>query len=115
MTRQRDQKHRRNQKAQKLRGKLLMAVSAVVLLMAAWVVIGRQIMMMVPDYRHDLETLIEARINTPLEIETLSGHMDGATPVFVFENVRLPIQGSETPLIIERVELSVDIISSLVN
>ncbi|MDF1781614.1 MAG: YhdP family protein [Alcanivoracaceae bacterium] len=115
MTRQRDQKHRRNQKAQKLRGKLLMAVSAVVLLMAAWVVIGRQIMMMVPDYRHDLETLIEGRINTPLEIETLSGHMDGATPVFVFENVRLPIQGSETPLIIERVELSVDIISSLVN
>ena len=97
----------------RLRARLLFTVSAVVLLLAAWVVIGRQLMLRVPDYRPQLEALVEQRINTPLEIESMSGYMDGAVPVFVFENVRLPAQEGTAPLQIGRVELSVDVLASL--
>src|SRR5690606_20794651 len=97
----------------RLRARLLFTVSAVVLLLAAWVVIGRQLMLRVPDYRPQLEVLVEQRINTPLEIESMSGYMDGAVPVFVFENVRLPAQEGAAPLQIGRVELSVDVLASL--
>jgi uncharacterized protein (TIGR02099 family) len=109
---------------------LLVAVSIVVLLMAAWIVIGRQLMLRVPDFRQDLEVLIEERIRTPLEIGSMSGYMDGATPVFVFHDVRLPTALVETdqaneagltnaegeataPLHIGRVEISIDVLSSI--
>lgn len=97
----------------RLRARLLVTVSVVVLLLAAWVVLGRQLMLRVPEYRQQLELLVEQRINTPLEIESMSGYMDGAVPVFVFENVRLPAQGITAPLRIGRVELSVDVLASL--
>lgn len=97
----------------RLRARLLVTVSVVVLLLAAWVVLGRQLMLRVPDYRQQLELLVEQRINTPLEIESMSGYMDGAVPVFVFENVRLPAHEGTAPLQIGRVELSVDVLASL--
>ena len=97
----------------RLRARLLVTVSVVVLLLAAWVVLGRQLMLRVPEYRQQLEMLVEQRINTPLEIESMSGYMDGAVPVFVFENVRLPAQEGTAPLQIGRVELSVDVLASL--
>jgi len=97
----------------KVRARVLMLVAVLVLLMTVWVVLGRQVMRLVPDYRHDLEQLVEARINTPLEIGALSGHMDGATPVFVFEDVRLPSAGDAAPLHIGRVELTVDVLASM--
>ena len=97
----------------RLRARLLVTVSVVVLLLAAWVVLGRQLMLRVPEYRQQLEMLVEQRINTPLEIESMSGYMDGAVPVFVFENVRLPAQEGAAPLQIGRVELSVDVLASL--
>ncbi len=90
-----------------------MLVAVLVLLMTAWVVLGRQLMQLVPNYRHDLEQLVEARINTPLEIGALSGYMDGASPVFVFDNVRLPSAGESAPLHINRVELTVDVLASV--
>lgn len=124
--RQKSPKH----SAHKARTRLLVAVSIVVLLMAAWIVIGRQLMLRVPDFRQDLEVLVEERIKTPLEIGSMSGYMDGATPVFVFHDVRLPaarvatVQADEVgvasaeseaaaPLHIGRVELSVDVLSSI--
>lgn len=97
----------------RMRARLLVTVSVVVLLLAAWVVLGRQLMLRVPEYRQQLEVLVEQRINTPLEIESMSGYMDGAVPVFVFENVRLPAQEGAAPLQIGRVELSVDVLASL--
>tara|TARA_R110002073_G_scaffold336505_1_gene534335 strand:- start:132273 stop:136241 length:3969 start_codon:yes stop_codon:yes gene_type:complete len=124
--RQKSPKH----SAHKVRTRLLVAVSIVVLLMAAWIVIGRQLMQRVPEFRQDLEALVEERIKTPLEIGDMSGYMDGATPVFVFHDVRLPAALVETnrfvgtdlvnaggvaaaPLHIGRVELSVDVLSSI--
>lgn len=100
-------------RAHRVRARLLLVVSVVVLLMATWVVVGRQLMLRVPEYRQSLERLVEARIRTPLEIDAMSGYMDGAVPVFVFENVRLPAQGAAAPLQIGRVELSVDVLASL--
>lgn len=124
--RQKSSKH----SAHKVRTRLLVAVSVVVLLLAAWIVIGRQLMLRVPDFRENLEALVEEQLKTPLEIGAMSGYMDGATPVFVFHDVRLPAASVETnrlgdaelvnaesvaaaPLHIDRVELSVDVLSSI--
>src|SRR5690606_34537874 len=97
----------------RLRARLLFTVSAVVLLLAAWVVIGRQLMLRVPDYRPQLEALVEQRINTPLEIESMGGCQYGAVPVYVLDNVWLPAQVGTAHLQIGGVEQSLDVLASL--
>lgn len=89
--------------------------AAAVLLLAIWMVLARQLLAMLPAWRTDLEMLVEQRIQTPLEIASLSGHMNGLSPVFVLEEVRLPGADPERPgLTIARIELTVDVMASLV-
>ena len=89
-------------------------VALVLLLMATHVVVARQLMLLVPDYRSTLETLFEERIQSPLEIAELEGHMDGLTPQFVVRKVRLPAL-KESPLELDEVVLSVDVLRSLLH
>jgi uncharacterized protein (TIGR02099 family) len=86
------------------------------LLLAIWVVLARQVLTMVPTWRGDLETLIESRIQTPLEIGSFSGHLSGLSPVFVLEDVHLPGPDPAHPgLTLERVELTVDVLPSMLS
>ena len=39
--------------------------------MAAYVVVGRQLMLLVPDYRERLEQIFEKRIQTPLTLSLI--------------------------------------------
>ena len=105
----------RRHSADWLRQRLWWFAAGGVLLLAIWVVLAKQLLAMLPTWRGDLETLVEARIQTPLEIGQLSGHMSGLSPVFVFEDVRLPgVDPARPGLSIERVELTVDVLPSLV-
>lgn len=105
----------RRHSADWLRRRLWWFAAGGVLLLAVWVVLAKQLLAMLPAWRGDLETLVEARIQTPLEIGQLSGHMSGLSPVFVFEDVRLPgVDPARPGLSIERVELTVDVLPSLV-
>ncbi|MAX55254.1 MAG: TIGR02099 family protein [Alcanivoracaceae bacterium] len=90
-------------------------VALVLLLMATYVVVARQLMLLVPDYRSTLETLFEERIQSPLEIAELEGHMDGLSPQFVVRKVRLPAPEGESPLELDEVVLSVDVLRSLLH
>jgi uncharacterized protein (TIGR02099 family) len=97
-----------------LRQRLWWFAAGGMLLLAVWVVLAKQLLTMLPAWRGDLETVIEARIQTPLEIGVLTGHMSGLSPVFVLEDVRLPGNDPELPgLTLERVELTVDVLASL--
>ena len=87
----------------------------VLLLVAAYVVIGRQLMLLVPDYRTQLETLFEERVQTPLTIAELNGKMAGLTPQFVARKIRLPAPEGEAPLELDEVVLSVDVLRSLLH
>ncbi|MFN3713876.1 MAG: YhdP family protein [Alcanivoracaceae bacterium] len=99
-----------------MRGKLWWFAAGAVLLLAIWVVLVRQLLSMTPAWRADLEALIEARIQTPLEIGALSGHLSGLSPVFVLEDVRLPGADPAQPgLRLDRIELTVDVLPSLLN
>lgn len=105
----------RRHSANWLRQRLWWFAAGGVLLLAIWVVLAKQLLAMLPAWRGDLESLVESRIQTPLEIGQLSGHMSGLSPVFVFEDVRLPgVDPARPGLSIERVELTVDVLPSLV-
>lgn len=105
----------RRHSADWLRQRLWWFAAGGVLLLAIWVVLAKQLLAMMPAWRGDLEALVETRIQTSLEIGQLSGHMSGLSPVFVFEDVRLPgIDPTRPGLTIERVELTVDVLPSLV-
>ena len=86
---------------------------ALLLLMAAYVVIGRQLMLLVPDYRERLEILFEERIQTPLTIAELDGKMSGLVPQFVARQIRLPAPEGDTALELDEVVLGVDVFRSL--
>jgi uncharacterized protein (TIGR02099 family) len=104
----------RRHSADWLRQRLWWFVASGILLLAIWVVVAKQLLAMLPAWRGDLEALVESRIQTPLEIGQLSGHMSGLSPVFVFEDVRLPgVDPARPGLTLERVELTVDVLPSL--
>lgn len=85
------------------------------LLVAAYVVLARQAMQLVPEFRQPLESLIEESTGLALDIGQLRGHMDGLSPVLVLERVRLPASTEqESPLTIEHVALTLDLLPSLV-
>ncbi len=104
----------RRHSANWLRQRLWWFAAGGILLLAIWVVLARQLLAMLPAWRGDLEALVESRIQTPLEIGQLSGHMSGLSPVFVFEDVRLPgVDPARPGLTLERVELTVDVLPTL--
>jgi len=88
---------------------------ALLLLMAAYVVVGRQLMLLVPDYRERLEVLFEERIQTPLTIAELDGKMSGLVPQFVARQIRLPAPEGDTALELDEVVLGIDVFRSLLH
>ncbi|ASK34935.1 TIGR02099 family protein [Alcanivorax sp. N3-2A] len=95
------------------RGRLWWLVAIPVLLLAAYVVVARQLMLLVPDYREQLETLVEERFGVAIQIEQLQGSMDGLWPRFQLRGLTLPATEGESPLTLERVELSVRVLPTL--
>lgn len=86
------------------------------LLLAIWVILLRQLLTMVPTWQDELAALIEAQIQAPVEIGRFSGHMSGLSPVFVLEDVHLLGADAANPgLALERVELTVDVLPSLLS
>lgn len=88
-------------------------VALCLLLVAAYVVIARQAMLLVPDYREKIEQFFEERVQTPLLIDELEGKMEGLVPQFVARRIRLPAPEGESPLELQEVVLSVDVFRSL--
>ena len=88
-------------------------IVALLLLIATYVVVGRQLMLLVPDYRERLETLFEERLQTPLTIAELDGQMSGLVPQFIARQIRLPAPEGDTALELDEVVLGVDVFRSL--
>ncbi|MFP1679654.1 YhdP family protein [Alloalcanivorax sp. C16-2] len=97
----------------RLRRQLWWLVAAPVLLIAAYAVVARQLMMLVPDYRQDLEALIEQRLGFPIVIDQLSGDMDGLTPRFQVRGLTLPDADGEPSLRLDQVSVSVNVLATL--
>ena len=99
-----------------IRLRLWWLLAVVLLLVALYVVLGRQFMSMVPDFREPLESLLVERIDLPLEIGELQGRMDGLTPVFEFRDVRIPHpEGEAAPLELERVDARLSVLRTLLH
>ena len=91
----------------------LAATTAIML--AIYVVLGRQVMAMVPEFRDRLIVIAEERFDTPLEIASLEGEMAGFVPRIVAKMVRLPAPDGEPPLELGEVRLELDVLASLWN
>jgi len=96
-----------------LRGRLWWLVAIPVLLLAAYVVVARQLMLLVPDYRQELETVLEEHLGFAIVIEQLSGSMDGLTPRFEVRGLTLPHAEGEPALRLDQVSASVSILPTL--
>ncbi|MBZ2189606.1 hypothetical protein K8B33_10895 [Alcanivorax sp. JB21] len=99
----------------RLRLHLWWIAATVLLLLALYIVLARQLMSMAPDFRVPLQDLLSERFDTPVTIGALHGHMDGMSPVFVFDDVALSPgeDDAAAPLVLERVELSISPWASL--
>lgn len=87
-------------------------VALVVLMMTIYVVVAREVMKQVPDWRGPLEELVQNQTQLPLTIGRMSGHMEGLTPVFVLEEVQLQSPGQADALKIDRVTVAADLLMS---
>lgn len=98
-----------------LHGRLWWLVAVPVLLLAAYVVVARQLMLLVPDYRQDLERLVEQRFGVAIHVDRLSGHMDGLTPRFKLQGLTLPAEKGDSALKINKVMVSVSVLPTLLH
>lgn len=96
-----------------LRGRLWWLVALPVLLLAAYVVVARQLMLLVPDYRQELEAALEKHLGFAIVIEQLDGSMDGLTPRFEVRGLTLPHVEGEPALRLDQVSASVAIVPTL--
>jgi uncharacterized protein (TIGR02099 family) len=102
----------------RVRLRLLLLAAGAVIAVALYVVAGRQLVQLVPDYRAHVEQLLSERLDASVSIGYLGARMDGVTPVLELGNVALAgadPQSSVRPLRIQRLELGVDLLPSLVN
>ncbi len=98
----------------RLRTRLWQLAAVLLLAVAAYVVLGRQLMALVPHWHEPLETRLEEQLGTALDIGALSGRMDGLSPVLELQDLRLPVPDGDAPLELDQVVLTLDVLSSLV-
>ncbi|MEY1662674.1 YhdP family protein [Isoalcanivorax beigongshangi] len=85
-----------------------------VLALVLYVLLARQLMVMLPDFKDVLEQQLSNQLRTPVRIAALSGHMDGITPVFDLQGLAVQsATGSGPPLAVQRLSLAVDVPRSL--
>ena len=98
------------------RRRLWWLATLLILLVAVYVVVARELMGLVAGFRPQLEEMLEQRLGTPVTIVALEGRMEGLSPVFEMRGLRLePQDDALAPVHIRRSELTVDLLSSLVH
>lgn len=94
---------------------LLTLALAVLVLVAILVGVGRQFAPAVSDYRVEIEARLTRAVGLPVRIERISGSLQGMTPFFLIEGLRLqdPAAPAVTLLRIPRLELRPSLLQSL--
>lgn len=100
--------------SQRWRRQVWWLATALLLLLALYIVLARQVMSMLPEFRDTVQSRLAEALDMPVTIGQLHGHMDGMNPVFVFDDVALsPADGDAAPLTLRRVEISLAPLDSL--
>lgn len=86
-------------------------VALLVLLMTVYVVVAREVMKQLPEWRAPLEEFVQNQTQLPLTIGHLSGYMQGLTPVFVLEDVQLA-SSEQQSLTVDKVTVAADLLMS---
>lgn len=92
-------------------------IALVVILMTVYVVACRQVMRVLPQWQNEIVSMLEAQTGVAFSVGSLSGHMEGLTPVFELHQVTLPSASDKTAnaLSINHIVLSPDILMSLLH
>ncbi len=88
-------------------------VAIPLVLLAVYVVAMRQFMAVLPEYRTQLETLVAERFGTDIKIDRLEGEMEGLSPRIRLFGLSLPAVEGGSPLTLDRVDVSVRVLASL--
>jgi uncharacterized protein (TIGR02099 family) len=83
----------------------------VVVLVALYVSVGRQLVPMVAEYRADVEAKAQAALGMPVSIGRLEGSWSGFAPVFVARDVMIGTGGNAVRL--DHVQATPDLLASL--
>lgn len=98
-----------------LHGRLWWLIAVPILLLAAYVVVARQLMLLVPDYRQDLQQLIQRQFGVAVHIDRLSGQMDGLIPEFRMQGLTLPAEKGHSALTLDSVRVSLEVLPTLLH
>lgn len=93
-----------------------MAVLAILIVIALYVVIGRQLMHAVDRYQAQIEAVLSERLGQPVHIDQLHGQWKGMDPVLDLSGmeIRDPEQPEKVIARVERVDIRLDSVASLV-
>ncbi|MDT8427514.1 MAG: YhdP family protein [Pseudomonadales bacterium] len=94
---------------------LFMLAAFLLVVLAVYVSVGRQLMPMLGDYKSRVETELSARLGLPIQLGQVSGSWNRLNPGISMEQVQLSVPGEDqlTPLMIEQFDLELDVLSSL--
>lgn len=98
-----------------LHGRLWWLIAVPILLLAAYVVVARQLMLLVPDCRQDLQQLIRQQFGVAVHIQRLSGHMAGLIPEFRMQGLTLPAGKGHSALTLNSVQISLEVWPTLLH
>lgn len=92
------------------------AVLAILVLVALYVVIGRQLMGSVSDYRQELESRLSDRLGQPVHIDRLYGHWKALDPVLTVSGLTIqdPDSPDTTVAHLDRINIRLDSLTSLI-
>ena len=94
-----------------LKFKTKLVCFTVLLIFAAYVIVGRVLLGLLPDYQKDFENMLTAQIQMPVEIASIRGHWIGFDPVIDING--LSINGVEN-VYIGRARIRLAFLSSLI-
>lgn len=98
------------------RRRLWRIATAIVVLVAVYVVVAREVMVLVADARPQLEALLSDRLQRPVTIAALEGRMDGLSPVIEMRGLQVePLDQGVPPLRLARSEVMLDVLPTLIH
>lgn len=104
------------QRVDRLRARLWRLATLVIVLVAVYVVVLRELVAMAPGFREPVEALASEALGLPVVVQGLEGRMDGLSPVIELTGLEIsPPDGEASPLRVGRVALTLDVLPSVLH
>ena len=100
--------------SEKLRRMLWRLVAGILLLVALYVILVRQLMTLLPEFETYITSEISAQVGQPVKIGGISGRVEGVTPIISLMDFEIIDDArNQSPLVLQKVDVAIDVLASL--